>query len=223
MVQRRLWSETRETAGVPRTGVLTQHSSSISQLYAQADAVNPWFQNLVRSWASQVSDDAAAAWKHVPNKKPQRSFEKIRRSYGGRVSRLCDIVRASIVCDTIAQVCEALHVIAGDPNVRIMRGKQRFDAGYDGAASAGYRDFQLSLVVTGAAVAPDGGASAAECRRHIVEMQIHLREIYDQKTKADSEVTEVAAEETDGATKAGPRKQLSGHQRYTAFRTIMAK
>ena len=68
-----LWPEVRDAAGGTRArkAPLTQRKASLNQLYAQADAVNPWFQDLVRSWAGQVSDNAAAAWKYVPNKKPQ--------------------------------------------------------------------------------------------------------------------------------------------------------
>lgn len=169
-----------------------------------------------------MSDSTAARWKHVPVKKPTRTFEKIRRSHGGRVSRVGDLVRASIVCDTIADVTKTLYIIMDDDAVQILRGKQRFSVDFDAATSAGYRDFQLSLVCGGVVVdTPSGGPSSQECRKHIVEMQIHLRDVHDQKTKAETEVAVDGAGLLESPTR--ELQPLTGHQRYTAFRTIMAK
>ena len=53
--------------------------------YDQADAVNPWFQRLVGTWAQRLSPEAGAAWKSVSVKKARRSIEKIRRSYFAQV------------------------------------------------------------------------------------------------------------------------------------------
>ena len=152
-----------------------------------------------------------------------RTFEKIRRSYGGRVSRVGDLVRASIVCDTIADVTKTLRIIVDDDAVQILRGKQRFSTAFDAVASAGYRDFQLSLLCVGVVVDAPGrvGAGSKECRKHIVEMQIHLRDIYEQKTKAETEVAAHGAGTLESPTP--DQRLLTGHQRYTAFRTIMAK
>ena len=44
-----------------------------------------------------------------------------------------DLVRASIVCGTLKEVAALLEIIAADPFIEIVRGKQRFTNAYDGA------------------------------------------------------------------------------------------
>ena len=172
-------------------GTLSQPVNRLAELFEEADAVNEWFQNHAYHWAATVSEQSRQRWGHVGVKGHDRAIEKIRRTYFGRVSRAFDIVRASVVCDTIKEVHELLHHISKDEAVVVLRGKQRFTTAYDARASGGYRDLQLSVQLVGAEVQLDEeglycstAAIEESCRKHIAEVQIHLRDIYDAKTTA---------------------------------------
>ena len=61
------------------------------------------------------------------------------RSYGGDVSRLTDVCRQSLVFKDLAGVASCLRSIAQDPEVAVLRVKNRLDPSYDARTSAGYR------------------------------------------------------------------------------------
>ena len=62
-------------------------------------------------------------------------------------SRLVDLCRQSIVFDDAADISTCLHNISTDPDVKIVRVKNRLDPAYNAAVSAGYRDVVLNLKI----------------------------------------------------------------------------
>ena len=185
----------------PNMQPLKQPVESISTLFAQADAVNEWFQDKVQCWhatlqehrARHIREEANYAAGHVHThaqgihptnppgfhrasvKKPLRAIQKIRRSYAGRVDRVCDLVRGSVVCRTFGELECMADMVHNDPDVDIVRGKNRFDEKYAAASgSGGYRDAQLSLRLAGHPLELHRG--------HVAELQLHLEPIYKIKT-----------------------------------------
>jgi hypothetical protein len=59
-----------------------------------------------------------------------------------------DLCRQSIIFDDAADISTCLHNISADPDVRIVRVKNRLDPGYNAALSAGYRDVVLNLQIS---------------------------------------------------------------------------
>jgi hypothetical protein len=214
-----------------------QPTESLTSLYADAAAVNPWFQDKVHEWKCKLTErdtSTTSRWRQrlfIDIKKAPRSIEKIRRSYFGVVSQLCDVVRGSIVVETLDDAAKLLAIISSDEAVQIVRGKNRFSQHYDANVSAGYRDIQLNLQIVGVKTESDH-PEPERLPLHVVEMQIHLRSIHDLKTKGESEL------EPDTTTGEGPVREGSwgfttedtepsittlttGHGRYKLFRALM--
>jgi hypothetical protein len=74
-----------------------------------------------------------------------RTVEKLIRSYDEDVSRLLDVCRQSIIFDSIGDIAFCLRSILSDPDVCVVRLRNRLDHSYDSAQTAGYRDLSLNL------------------------------------------------------------------------------
>jgi hypothetical protein len=185
-------------------------------LLAQAWAVNDKFQHAMASWkrasCAAVHDegeskgadrgDPSVAAEAVGNKvlmpkQRKRAIEKVWRSYGGDATRLRDLVRGSIVFDTVSEMKASLALILADQNIRILGVKNRFAAKYDAVKmSCGYRDIQISVTLSATVLSSeevDAGLHELVC-----EVQLHLAPIY-------------------------ALKNDEGHKRYVEFRNSRAK
>jgi len=141
---------------------------SIDQLYLQAHLMTEVLKGKVCDWALQsrgsfphnaiacsfikwqdARQDAVLAskikWASI--KRPDRSFEKVYRSYGNDVSRLVDVVRQQIILHTVDDLRECFAAIASDPDTTILRHKNRLSLEYDAVQSAGYRDILLNISI----------------------------------------------------------------------------
>ena len=85
------------------------------------------------------------------------------------VSRLVDLCRQSIVFDSPADLADCLGIIARDPDVLIVRVKNRLDPAYDAGPCAGYRDVALNLRVV------RGDSRRLGLHLHVCEVQLVLR------------------------------------------------
>ena len=96
---------------------------------------------------------------------------------GQDVSRLVDLCRQSIVFESVGDVTACLAAIRADPEVVVLRVKNRLDPGYDSAASAGYRDVALNIRLVG----PEACSLGVET--HVCELQLILRPIAELKVR----------------------------------------
>jgi len=94
-------------------------------------------------------------------KRLERCVEKLLRSYQGDVSRLCDVNRQMLIFDNFSSLVDFIIVLQQDPQVEVVRVKNRFDSKYDSWVTYGYRDVNLNLKV-----------STEETRMLGVDMQI---------------------------------------------------
>jgi len=137
---------------------------SLDLLYAQAMMLNPIFQNKVQQIAlassgffialssdrneSSISFTPACDWhRQGVLKRVDRVIEKVVRSYTGDVSRVSDIVRQCIVFDTVHDICEAIRMLGADPEIQVVRIKNRMSPAYDARLSCGYRDVLLNMCI----------------------------------------------------------------------------
>ena len=104
-------------------------------------------------------------------KTKERCNEKAILAYGGDLSRLKDLRRASILCPKIASITEVLSLLSNTEGFDILRVKNRFSRKYDGTESAGYRDVQLNVRAKGTAL--------------VWELQLHLEAIEKLKSSLD--------------------------------------
>ena len=83
----------------------------------------------------------------VAPKRRERAIEKAVRSYGNDVSLLTDLARQSLVYETAEQLALALRAICQDPEVRVVRVKNRLTSSHDAHQTAGYRDVLINLTL----------------------------------------------------------------------------
>ena len=110
---------------------------------------------------------------NTPTKGVRRCLAKAYEEYGGDFTRILDLARLSIVCTNVTALLAVfdgwmeLHDEGRFPMVRI---KDRMSRRYNAEFSGGSRDVMINGVL-------DFGRD----RRLIVEVQLHLRELYAQK------------------------------------------
>lgn len=158
-----------------------QTADNLEELYLQADLLNPLLQTKIAAIATKYD----ARSQLCPVKTEARALQKTWRSYNGEWKRLCDLVRTSIICDTVLKLNQCLELLSKDPeliilrvsdDLRVINDKMRLRVDYDGKKSCGYRDIQLSVKLRTAE------AKNLGLDDHVSEVQLHLREVFDVKS-----------------------------------------
>ena len=103
-------------------------------------------------------------------KSPERALEKLLRSLNNKPSRLLDCCRQRIVFREPGHLLLCLEAVQRDGEVRVLQVKNRLHDGYDGSATAGYRDIVLNLRIETAETERLG------VERHICELRMGLIE-----------------------------------------------
>eukprot|EP00960_Hanusia_phi_P046778 758034-Hanusia_phi.AAC.1 len=176
--------------------------ASLDQLYAQAALIEEPFRAKVVELArgsgglfvlnssGQVHDphvtlvsmeeaeaqDAVKDVKFAKLKGVDRAIEKLSRSYNCNVYLLVDVVRQCIVFDSVDSLWACLQAIIEDPELEIIRIKNRLDFEYKAERSAGYRDVAMNVKL-----------HTCESQRlgltgHVCEIQLVLKEVMMLKT-----------------------------------------
>ena len=147
-------------------------NATLDQLYAQALLLDPIFRVRIqrlaglscgyfpvaatisatctelRLWSELEQDTAARARVRWPEiKHVNMAIHKMAIHYHGSTSQLVDIVRQRIVFDSVADICECLRIITNDPDLEIVRFKNRFDPRKDARITGCYRDVVVVLRV----------------------------------------------------------------------------
>jgi len=143
---------------------LRQQVADLTELYSQAYRLDDIFQAHVQQWAGAMGARSLRA----PVKRQNRTLQKVMRHYSGDPSRVCDLVRATLVFESFEGLCDGLKTIASDETVCIDRIKNRFDSSYPAEQSAGYRD--VSLVVRIRTIE----SRAAGTDMHLCEVQLQV-------------------------------------------------
>jgi hypothetical protein len=196
----------KATSAARPTFELEQRSTAeqLVVMLAQAWGLNDKFQSLACTWKAQLRGGGHLTAAEEPDEQEQgllpkrrkRAIEKVWRGYKGDATRLRDLVRCSLVFDSVEQLEAAIDVIITDPAVDILRVKNRFASTYDAKESCGYRDIQLNTVMTASNF--DTDEIALGLHEHVCEIQLHLKPMYDLKND-------------------------EGHKRYVKFRNERAE
>lgn len=141
-------------------------------LFHFAAAADKAFQQCVSEWSNAVVGETHP--KHSPVKSPERTVQKLQRSYGlENALRVLDLVRATIVCQDLHLVSQVVDVVRNDPRVRVLREKNHFSPNFD--APTGYRNFQMVMQMLNPSTAG-----------FICELQIDLQSMHDEKNRPGS-------------------------------------
>jgi hypothetical protein len=171
---------------------------SLDQLFVQASCLRPILAAKVRGWAAaagglfpyvddatgEVSFEPYAEWregrggryKWAGLKSAQRAVEKVVRAYDGDVSRLLDLCRETMVFEDLRGLCEGARALLGDPDVRVLRVKNRMDPGWDAGAAGGYRDVLVNLQIC------TEQTRWLRVDQHVCELQLSLRGLAEVKS-----------------------------------------
>eukprot|EP00928_Gymnodinium_smaydae_P062820 TRINITY_DN46591_c0_g1_i1.p1 TRINITY_DN46591_c0_g1~~TRINITY_DN46591_c0_g1_i1.p1 ORF type:complete len:471 (+),score=29.21 TRINITY_DN46591_c0_g1_i1:33-1445(+) len=143
-----------------------QATNSLDLLFVEATLISTPFRNFLHTLASETGG------LHVPAhvKSQRRALEKLRRVYSDDASYLVDLVRGSIVYNSIAEIEAGLRALAD--KAKVVRLKNRFDPSYCASASAGYRDVSVNIEFSGLP-----GARSLIC-----EVQLQHQDLYALKT-----------------------------------------
>jgi len=176
--------------------------SSLDQLCAQATGLDPILRSKVQDWAlvskghfryfdnasaksgfvlwetAAASEELKARIKWGKLKKLTRAVEKLMRVYREDVSKLLDVCRQSIVFDRISDLTVCLRAIMNDPEVEIVRIKNRLDPNYNAIQSAGYRDVALNMRISNEDTARLG------IDVHVCEVQLLVRTFAEVKNES---------------------------------------
>jgi len=101
-------------------------------------------------------------------KSPGRALEKMTRSYAQDCSFLVDLCRQSIYFARVADLASCLRAVAADPEVSLVRVKNRLDPRHDARLSGGFRNVSLNLRVDSEASREVGAET------HVCEVQLVL-------------------------------------------------
>jgi len=158
--------EAREPSGSERLNSLLpedqlnrlpeEKRETLKALYLQAFETKPILDEI----GEKIAQDAGGLYKPGPIKGGKRAISKIISDYNGDISRIRDLVRATIVVDTPEQAALAITEIRNrmtvlDSGFRNLLDPSKVDV------RGGYRDVKMNIQLNG----------------HIVEMQISIPEI----------------------------------------------
>ena len=160
--------------------------ASIDTLYQQAACLRPVLQRKMDRYVSETRG-VTRGWGASPMrlgegeagdmalKEPERAVQKTWRCYGGDTSFLVDICRDALVFETIDQLRATLMAIHHDPEITILRIKNRLDPDYDSALSAGYRDVMINVRIENAQTL------SLNVHHHVAEVQLIPQPVYDRR------------------------------------------
>ena len=197
-------------------------------LMAKAQQALPAMQQLcecVRACGGEQTELKLGKLKGIP-----RCLQKVQEDYEGDYTRLLDIVRATLIFDTLPNLLRGLRWLLGEdgaaargswhPRFEARKAKDRLSLAWDAELSGGYRDVVVVGEVEVRPAAPQPyiasaaeGTSSAPCAgaeegplTMLVEVQLHLRPLFELKHDLHTVYTStrvLGAAEDDVALHAG--------------------
>ena len=116
-----------------------QPTEDAALLYQQAAQAAPIYQQAVRGALKPVKGVEVQIPKGL--KKMSRIAEKVALKYNGKADQVCDINRCMIKCPSMGHVALALAALIDDPNIEIVRVKDR----YFNPSEGGWTDAMLNV------------------------------------------------------------------------------
>ena len=141
---------------------------AVESLIAQANELREGFEeNVVKTIAARGSDTPGILLEWLAGVKgAARAQEKTALEYNGDARCLKDLLRASVITNTLTELLACVAVVYELEAAGVIRVKQIKNRFHDGRS--GYRDMNWSIVY----------------REHVCELQLHLRRIIEIKEEA---------------------------------------
>jgi hypothetical protein len=161
--------------------------SNNAQSMSWAERTDLFFQSSAHTFANskklvrqeesvfvQAKDFNFTEVSHLKN--VDRAIEKIVRSYKDRISFACDVVRQTVVLDTIPDITAMMGALHNDPEIKVIRVKNRMATAYDSSLTCGYRDVLVNLCLQ------NDITRYFNIDMHICELQLVLKEVVEVRT-----------------------------------------
>lgn len=139
-----------------------QSLNTLELLYEGVKAAEPEFDKFLEF----LEHETGIAVKKGPLKEENRAREKVEADYKGRVCRLVDVIRASLICESLSNLREVISkvTIPGQP-WRLLKIKSTF---HGDSTPGGYRDVKLLVEMPRS--------------KFVTEIQLHVRSFYQVKS-----------------------------------------
>ena len=160
----------------------------LDNLYVQCTEKKPEFDALVARLAQQTGSKPLL----VPLKSNERALEKVINSLGGNVESLTDVLRATLVFETTADVIAAHNVLLNQ--VSVLRERNLYREGV--SLSDGYRDAKIDINLNGIP------AELQLNTRKILEAKEKAHQLYEEKRKL------LAGKRSGGSLSPDQKRQL---------------
>ena len=211
-------------------GSVLKICTSLDSLYQQAHCLRPILQKKVEQHVGATPNASRIGGTlQTPLKDPIRAVEKTHRVYGDDSSLLLDVCRELLVFEDLSDLVAMLKRLRQDPELIIMRIKNRLDLRYDSGLSAGYRDVVLNVRIE------NSESVNLNVSHHIAELQLIPRAVYDRRTNGSvdgghsgsgSEVAPVSPVYASAGRTGGLERQVSrqnGHTNYVLWRNLRGR
>ena len=158
-------------------GSMLKICTSLDSLYEQASCLRPILQKKVEQHVGATPNASRIGGTlQTPLKDPIRAVEKTHRVYGDDSSLLLDVCREFLVFEDLSDLVAMLKRLRQDPELIIMRIKNRLDPRYNSALSAGYRDVLVNVRIE------NSESVKLNVSHHIAELQLIPRAVYDRRS-----------------------------------------
>ena len=132
-------------------------------------------------------------------------------------SRLLDICRELLVFETLQDLVAMLDQLQQDPDVVIVRIKNRLDPAYDTSASA-YRDVMVNLRIE------NDETMGMNVQHHVAELQLILRAVYERRTEGlNTAPGERGHQGDERVGREGAHTGYNGHMNYVLWRDLCGR
>lgn len=170
----------------------------IDMLFQQAVCLRPALQRkLMELMADTPHASRVSAAMETPLKSHHRAVEKTLLCYGGDCSFLVDVCRDMMVFERVDDISEMLDRMRQDPQIKIVRIKNRLEPSYDSSLSAGYRDVMLNIKLD------NSESRGLGIQNHVAEIQLIPSAVYAMR-----------------AEEAFDHSQHFGHANYVRWRNL---
>lgn len=119
-------------------------ADNVKIMLNEAEQVKPQFDQINRDIAEKVG----GTYKSAPIKGVDRVIEKSTAEYGGDVTKIKDLVRSTIIVDSIDKVDDAIKMISEKYEIDPKTSRNLFNPNAS-ASSDGYRDAKLNVMLDG--------------------------------------------------------------------------
>ncbi len=161
----------------PSTSSVTDKKTLMRLLHQAKTAADPLFEIATAACGEDLGKGCRVLPMTNPTKGVRRCLQKVQEEYEGDYTRLLDLARVTILCDTIVALKKVLkRLLRGkkdDATLRRFRAcriKDRLSRAHDAEQSGGNRDLLIN-----------GYLELGANRELIVEVQLHVTKLYDLK------------------------------------------